>query len=178
MVFETKTDEELMALYQKGSQEAFQALYARHSAKVFGFISSRVRSSQQVSDIFQEVFMKLHRSKHLYDPNLPVLPWIFTITKNSITDEMRKTLLQKNQIPVDEVELTAPEISMTKELVPTEISKLPANQRLALEMRYLEEKTFDEIAKTLQTSESNIRQLVSRGLKRLKELLTEKGEPT
>ncbi len=61
------TDEDLMARYQLGSEEAFAILYRRHSPKVFGFIKRRIYQSELISEIFQEVFVKMHKSKHLYN---------------------------------------------------------------------------------------------------------------
>ena len=60
------TDEELMASYQEGSEEAFKELYSRHSGKVLGYLRSRTSSEQDAVDLFQEVFVKIHKSKHLY----------------------------------------------------------------------------------------------------------------
>ena len=54
--------------------------------------------------------------------------------------------------------------------------KLPTQQKLAVEMRYYDEKTFEEIAEALNTSPINIRKLVSRGVKRLKEIIKEGGK--
>lgn len=39
---------------------------------------------------------------------------------------------------------------------------------MALEMRYTEDLDFDEIAKKLQTSPANIRQLISRAIRKLR----------
>jgi RNA polymerase sigma-70 factor (ECF subfamily) len=53
---------------------------------------------------------------------------------------------------------------------------LPAAQRQALEMRYLQELSFDEIATRLDTSSENSRQLVSRAVKKLRKVLGSEGE--
>ena len=115
--------------------------------------------------------MKIHKSKHLYNSSLPVLPWFFTITKNTIIDELRKTKHYKNQKQINALSITAPETPMFAHLLPHQINQIPENQKSALHMRYIEEKTFDEISSVLGTSEANIRKLVSRGIKRLRELM-------
>ncbi len=167
-------DEELMALYQNGSQTAFQSLYERHSGKVYGFLKKRISSEQKVHDIFQEVFLKIHRSKHQYKKNFAVLPWIFTITKSVMIDELRK---DKRKVVVSDFNL---DLLPTSELTPQVavrdqihdiISTLPESQKAAMHLRYIEEKTFSEIAAVLGTSDMNVRKLVSRGIQRLKELI-------
>ncbi|CAF4248990.1 unnamed protein product [Rotaria magnacalcarata] len=53
------------------------------------------------------------------------------------------------------------------------IQNLPGSQKIAMQMRYVEEKTFNEIAESLKTTPTNVRQIISRGIKRLKELIHE-----
>lgn len=166
-----------MVLYKNGAEQAFKILYARHAGKIFGFIKKRIKNEEKARDIFQEVFSKIHRSKHLYNNTLPALPWIFTVTRTTLLDSLRKDKNAKNEVEIDFDTLPAEEknfeTSAVNELVP-ELSKLSATQRAAIELRYVEEKTFEEIAKELKTSELNVRQIISRGIKRIKELVGEK----
>ena len=53
------------------------------------------------------------------------------------------------------------------------LNKLPETQRQALEMRYVSDSTFEQIAETLNLKPTNVRQVISRGLKRLRELIKE-----
>ena len=133
------TDEELMTSYQEGSEEAFKALYSRHSGKIYGYLKSRVRSEQEVTDLFQEVFIKIHRSKHLYNRSLPVLPWLFSISHSVMIDGLRKT--SKNSevfdFNFDQLAAVAPVVSGG---LPSQISNLPENQQAAMQMRYVDEK--------------------------------------
>ncbi len=178
MLLDNKTDEELMQLYQKGSEVAFNALYKRHSSKVYGYLKAKVKNQERAHDIFQEVFVKIHKSKHLYNSTFPFLPWVFTITKNALTDEYRQNEKTKNQVPVDN-SIANPEIQPEPNLIEVlpYIESLPANQRQALELRYIEEKTFEEISETLKTSPVNVRKIISRGVQRVKELLKEGVKP-
>ena len=84
------SDEELMIMYQSGSEEAFQTLYRRHSDKIYGFIRRRVWNSERTAEIYQEVFLKMHRSKHLYNKLLPALPWIFSVARSVLVDGLRE----------------------------------------------------------------------------------------
>ena len=178
MSLDDLADEKLMVMYQNGSEGAFQILYHRHSAKVFGFLKSRIKTYEKVQDIYQEVFIKMHRSKHLYNKSLPVLPWVFTITKSVMLDALKK---DKNFRIVDDIDL---------EKIPAElntnfeqageaqmlIDQLQGSQKLAMQMRFVDDKTFAEIADSLKTSPVNVRQLITRGMKRLKELMDNNKE--
>lgn len=164
-----RTDEELMASYQEGSEEAFKELYKRHSGKIYGYLKSKVKSEQQASDLYQEVFMKIHRSKHLYKKSLPVIPWIFSITYSVMIDGLRKT--SKDNI-LDDYDMDTLPTPVTEPIfLPEELSNLPSNQQTALKMRYVDEKTFQEIADSLNTSPTHVRKLVSRGILQLKKIL-------
>jgi RNA polymerase sigma factor (sigma-70 family) len=123
--------------------------------------------------------VKIHKSKHLYNETLPFLPWLFTITKNALIDEVRKGEKEKNHLSVDAVTLISPEAEATPQLseVLPYLKTLPENQKRVVEMRYIEEKTFEEISLALETSPMNVRKLLSRGVQRLKELLKEGDKP-
>ena len=170
-----KSDEELMILYQNGMEVAFRILYERHSSKIFGFIKSRIKTSERCHDIFQEVFMKIHKSKHLYNKSHPLLPWLFTITKNAIIDDARKIKKTLNQIQIDDLQIAAPVLEVCFKLndIASQLEQIPLKQRSVIEMRYADEKTFEDIAEVLKTSDANVRQLLSRGLQRLKQLIKE-----
>lgn len=171
-------DEQIMTLYQNGSETAFQCLYDRHSGKIYAFLKKRISNQEKVNEIFQEVFFKIHRSKHLYKNSFPVLPWIFTITKSVMIDELRK---EKRKVIVSDYDLEAipaPVLDHVDEgpfQVLDVINRLPESQKVAMHLRYSEEKTFTEIAEVLATSEMNARKLVSRGIQRIKELIQDGG---
>jgi RNA polymerase sigma-70 factor (ECF subfamily) len=178
MLRSEQSDEELMALYQEGSEEAFKALYSRHSGKILGYLISRTQSEQEATDLFQEVFVKIHKSKHLYNKSLPVLPWIFSVTHSVLVDGRRKAIRRSETFGFDFDELAAyeKEDSGVAAVIPL-IQDLPTQQRIALQMRYVEEKTFEEIAERLKTSPVNVRQIVSRSVKHLKGLVKEGDKP-
>lgn len=176
--YENLSDEQVMALYKKGTVGAFECLYNRHQQKIYGFIYSKTSNTEKTADIFQEVFMRLHNSKHLYKDDYKFLPWIFTLTKNLIIDHQRKNAKTKNSVALEEIaELAAPESPPAK--VTPEWDKafeqIPATQRKALELRYFEEKSFQEISLALETSEVNVRKMISRGLQKVKSIFKEGG---
>lgn len=169
------TDEDLMCRYQLGSEEAFAVLYERHAAKVFGYVRRRFPNQERASDVFQEVFVKLHKAKHLYNKTLPYLPWLFSVTRSVVLDGLRIDKRRSVDLVDKDIDQVVAEQAHTSELSSFEpqLAKLPSAQRAAVQMRYVDENTFEEIATVLKTSPVNARQLISRGLKRLKELVTE-----
>lgn len=167
--FERQSDEELMVLYQNGTLIAFNELFKRHSGKVFGYLLKRVRKEELAADLSQEVFVKLHKSKHLYNSSLPALPWIFSVTNSVLLDFVKK---RSEAVTEDgAIERLADSFS-TVQPVPIEIEpyldRLPDQQRDAIRMRYIDEQSFEAISAALETSPDNVRKIVSRGIKNLK----------
>lgn len=168
-------DEELMGMYQNGDEIAFRVLYERHSPKIFGFLKKRINKVEKVTDMFQEVFMKVHRSKHLYNKTLPLLPWLFTVTKSVMLDQLKKEKNFKYEydFALENIQAaTLPNADLRGETTEM-IQKLPEVQKKVVHMRYIDDKTFEEIAKSLKTTPTNVRQILSRGVKRLKQLISE-----
>lgn len=172
----TKSDEELMESYQLGSAAAFDILFERHSPRVFGYLAKRLVQKKEAEDLLQEVFFKLHRSKHLYNTTLPFSPWMFSITRSVLLDFARKKNLED---PVDGSEfdqMPLVETESPKQDLSDALEALPQSQKQAVSLRVYDEQTFEEIASRLSTSPENARQLVSRGIKKLRQAFSRKED--
>lgn len=169
------SDEKLMVLYQNGDESAFKELYSRHSTKIYAYLKKRLRKEEFVKDTYQEVFIKMHKSKHLYNRSFPVLPWLFTITNSTLIDCIRKarTPQMADNYDLDQLRATNPSLLIGETHLLTE--QLPESQKTAVQMRYVDDSTFEEIADRLKTTPTNARQLISRGIKRLKQLIDDGG---
>lgn len=162
----SQSDEELMERYKDGDEAGFQEIYERYSSKIYSFLNSRVFDKNIVGEIMQEVFIKVHKSRNLYNNSFPLAPWLFTITRNVMIDELRKTQIKGSEINNLDAEEPIDISDQIEELAP-----LPQN---VIKMRYVEEKTFKEIGEQLGTSEVNARKMLSRAVKNLKEIISEK----
>ncbi len=174
-----KSDEDLMEIYKMGNAIAFEILFERHSGRVLGYLSKRLKLPREAKDLLQEVFFKLHRSRHLYNRTLPFSPWLFSITRSIWLDFLKKRQLEDatEQEQLERMVPTTQEFAISDSNAGIEIlNQLPANQKEAVSLRVYDEATFEEIAIKLATSPENARQLVNRGLKRLKALLGPRKE--
>ncbi|BCR06068.1 RNA polymerase sigma factor [Desulfuromonas versatilis] len=169
------SDEELMLAYSEGDMEAFEVLYARHKSRVFGFLLTRLKNRDDAEDVFQAVFSRLHRGRHRYRAEIPFLPWLFTIARNTLIDHVRKGETYARHITSSEqaVEAYAAPEAGTDPLRTTiaQLARLNESQRRALEMRFEEGLSFAEIAQRTQTSADNARQIISRAIRRLRGLM-------
>jgi RNA polymerase sigma factor (sigma-70 family) len=159
-------DEKIMCLYREGDAVAFEELYLRHHKKIYSYLSKRVHDRNEVDDLFQKALMKFHKSRHLYDEKYSFLSWLYTITKSEFLDHCKKKKI--NAVEFEENLHTQQDESTSSEIDIASEKSLTDKEKEALIQRYYKDSDFDEISKLLNTSEANIRKLVSRGIKKLK----------
>lgn len=160
-----------MTLYQNGDYVAFECLYQRHSGRVFQYFKGKV-SSEVAQDLLQETFMKIHRSRAQYQPQYPFLPWLFTVARNNLNDFFKSADQNVIKIEIDADSLPLQVLPATSEHdLSQAISGLPHAQRRAIELRYLNEWSFEKIAEEMKTTPENTRQIISRGIKKIRSLL-------
>ena len=166
------TDEELMVLYQEGHAEAFDRLYRRYSDRVYGYLRKRLHDPHAANDVFQASFLKLHRSKEQFNSTFAFAPWLFTVVRSVLLDWHKAQKYNALNCELKEENFQVADTPETITAFPRPaLAKLPEPQRLAIEMRYFGELSFEEIATRLETSPGNVRKLVSRGIRSLKSLL-------
>lgn len=170
------TDEELMQAYVAGDVAAFQSLYQRHKARVFGFLVARLKNRAEAEEVFQEAFAKLHANRFKYRQEIPFLAWFFTIVKNSLVDHVRKQGTRGKYLELSPETVSAAVDGQRDRLDVTdaiaELSSLSSEQRMLLSMRFNEDLSFAEIAESMAISQPNARKMVSRAIQKLRGLMS------
>jgi len=167
-----------MLAYATDDMDAFELLYRRHKSQIFGFLLSKLKNQLDAEEVFQVVFSKLHLARVKYRAEIPFLPWIFTITRNTMIDHIRRRDSYQQHIcdtetPLEDYAAPLPE-EPCGTVSPQDLSHLNSTQRQALDLRFLQEMSFSEIGERLATSEENARQVVSRAIRKLRKHLTGK----
>lgn len=174
------SDEELMELYQASDFKAFETLYKRHEGRIYAYLTSKV-GAEVGEELLQETFTRVHKARDSYNAQFPFLPWIFTIIRNLLRDHYKRaeTKTSQNSVGLETLSIEAPNSiaeAMTVQQLEVSLSGLPESQQRALKLRYLDDWSFEKIAKEIETSPQNVRQLISRGLKKVKATLNTQGE--
>jgi RNA polymerase sigma-70 factor (ECF subfamily) len=157
----TMPDEELVILYAKGENAAFDVLLNRYKSCIYSYIYFVVHNKDLTEDIFQDTFVKVIMTikQGRYTENGKFKAWITRIAHNLIIDYFRQER-SENTVSNDEVEVDlfnniklcdgTVEDRLIHHQVLTDIKKLvqylPDNQREVLEMRYYQDLSFKEIA--------------------------------
>lgn len=172
---QNKSDLELMRLYrQQGSLEAFKVLYQRHHGKVMGYISKKIQPNTLASEVFQDVFLRLHKYKNTYDESIPFSAWLFILVKSSLADAYRRDQKHRNSINIDDIEIKQESADISNETI--DLSSLTEDERGLIQSRFFKGDSYRELSARLNKSEVSLRKKVSRILKKIKLKLEGKYE--
>ena len=156
-----QTDEQLVAAYANGNNEAFDALLNRHQTQVFSYIMRIVRNRDLANDIFQETFVKAITTirQGRYTDAGKFGAWVNRIAHNLVIDFYRQEK-SENTTSTDEGEMdilnradlsegTVEDVIVNEQIrkdVRRIIRELPKTQRDVLVMRYYRNLSFKQIA--------------------------------
>jgi RNA polymerase sigma factor (sigma-70 family) len=161
-----KEDFALIRQALDGEQSAFRELRLKYYTPIFKLISRMIRSREEVEDLTQEAFIKAFTSLASFNEEYSFSTWLYKIATNNAIDHVRKRKLQTYSInkPIESeesdysIELPDPDPEPDQELIATQRKKmlddamdsLPAKYRQVILMRHVDEKEYQEIAKTLK----------------------------
>jgi RNA polymerase sigma-70 factor (ECF subfamily) len=143
-------------------------------------LRKKLKSPEEIEELFQASFLKFHKSRGKYDPTYAVLQWLFVIVRSLLIDHYRKVgrQIEVTDTPVENFSETMSqnhnEPSLITERVDALLESLPDEQRDIVTRRVINDQTYEEIALSLNRSEQSVRQTVSRALKKIKSNLVPK----
>ena len=162
------SDEELAVSYMEGNNRAFDLLLEHNQSKLFSYILFIVRDEDVANDVFQETFIKIivklrHRK---YAPTGKFAAWCMRIAHNVIMDQFRQLKSERIVEPTENNDLSNLthddlldsniETRFINDQVMKDIQKmidlLPPSQREVVFMRFFQQMSFKEIAKTTEVS--------------------------
>ena len=147
--------------YLDGDQNSLKLLIDKYTPVIYNF-SSRFVGVDQAKDVTQEVFIKVWKNIKRFDKEKAQFKtWIFTVSRNTITDYLRKkktipfsNVLEEDLIEEnikDEADLPD-EVSQKlqdKEMLLKVLEEIPILYREVLILHYQEDLTFREIGEVL-----------------------------
>ncbi len=171
--YRTASDEELMRCYQQGDYAAFERLYLRCRGHVNAWLRRRLRDDREREDVFQNVFIKLHKTRARYVSRYPVLAWLYVICRCELLDHLKKPALPwvalRDEHGLVEVQHEDVHFDLDGE------QRLTADEKTVLKLKYFSEQDYRSIAARLGRSEVGVRKIVSRGLQKLRLKYTPSG---
>ncbi len=144
--------------HREGDPEAFAVLVADYRRPVYSYLIRCGVAEGDRDDVFQAVFLKIHRAAAQYRAELPAHPWIFTIVANEVRSHLRRRRIRELVFAPParhEPEDPAPDGERVVEARETvawleeEIRRLPLARREVLILASLESRPLNEVAKVL-----------------------------
>ncbi|TDQ09254.1 RNA polymerase sigma-70 factor (ECF subfamily) [Pedobacter metabolipauper] len=176
-------EKELVAKILQGDPKAFEALVMRYEKLVLYVTSKLIRSEDDVMDVCQEVFIKVHRGIHKFSFNAKLSTWIARIAYLTAINHLRKYQTE-NQRRINDDELLLEQYHFSEEtpehiLIQKDVAayvhhlidQLPLPYRTALTLYHLQEFSYAEIQEITGMPEGTIKNYLFRARKLLKEKL-------
>lgn len=185
-------DDVLVKKAKGGDEEAYKKLVDKYERALYFHIRKMVKSREQIEDLVQEAFVKAFDNLNTYSTNYAFSTWLYRIATNNTIDYLRKKKL--NTLSIDdpvktksgEMEMQLPDASAStdrdiirkqrQKIVQKAIQDLPEKYRKVIELRHMEEKSYQEIADILDSPLGTVKAHIFRARELLyKELKDKKG---
>ncbi len=175
------TGEQLLAAVAGGDHAAFEQLYDRMSAAVFGLVRRVLRDPAQSEEVTQEVFLEVWRAAPAYDParGAPAA-WILTMAHRRAVDRVRSAQAavdrelvaahRDTERPYDVVGETV-ETRLEHQDVRVALGSLTDLQRQAVQLAFYGGYTHTEVSELLGVPLGTVKTRIRDGLIRLRDTL-------
>jgi len=167
----------------QGNKKAFGYIFDKYNKKIYRFIFFKVSKHEAAEDLTSQVFLKAWEyiiNKNKID-NLQA--FLYQVARNTVIDYYRSK--EREELPLiyeDKDTVSQEKIvfldreldgKIDKEKLLKIINNLRGQYREVITLRYVEEYSINEISKILNKSKVNIRVMIHRALKDIKEMLTD-----
>ena len=174
-------DPRLVESFRAGENEAFEALVRAHRPALYRHALRKLSDHAAAEDAVQETFTRAYKGRARVGDDWRLGAWLHQICANVCIDEAnrrRRESTKSSRWATAEVDQhTAPTLEDQLGLdadhseVVRALRELPDNYQEALELRYVAELDYEEMADVLEISEENVRARVSRASKAIRVLL-------
>lgn len=181
-----KTDAELIEL-AKIDPESFGLLMQRYQMPLFHYIRRITQlPKEDIEDLLQEVFIKIYQKLNEYNEILKFSSWAYRITHNHIIDYFRKTNARPKTNSLEDSELTKLLKSRTNiekdlntkdclEKIKECLEDIPLKYKEILILRFIEEKSYEEIMDILKKPKGTVATMIARGREAVSLKMKERG---
>ena len=159
----------------------FKKKFLPYHRKLYRSAFHILGNAQDAEDMVQEAYLKLWQRRNELPPDITNLEaYCVTLVKHLCYDKRRISQLDEDERTPEELTLTeksnvAHEVELKDEAnqVMKLIGQLPDQQKQIMQMRDVEDRTYEEIEKVTGLTSINIRVLLSRARKKIREQFLE-----
>jgi RNA polymerase sigma-70 factor (ECF subfamily) len=172
-----ETESQLIERTRGGDGGAFRLLFEKYQPILFRSVAYTLQDVDTAHDVVQETFVRVWNHRSSLQPHLPLLGYLFRISRNLVLDHLKHEAVQKKleakiapamygsaDDPVDSLHA-----SMLEEKVAEVIrTKLPPKCREVFLLSRVEEMPNPEISRQLGISVKTVENQITRGLRILR----------
>jgi RNA polymerase sigma-70 factor, ECF subfamily len=169
------SDEHLLECWLLGEAAAFEAFFKRHSPRVTAYAARKDIPKDELPEVVQDVFLKLHNHIDQYEPGRRALPWFFTLVHYTCLDHLKrggKSKLFRSDDFESALGSAASHAAVEDQGWSVDVNealrRLSADTRRLLDMRLMEELSFEEMSAQTGKSEVALRKAYSRAVQNLR----------
>lgn len=181
-IMEQLTDAQIIERVRRGETNLFSELVQRYQNKIFAYIYKIVNHKEEAEDIVQETFIKVYKNLNSFEADRKFSSWLYRISHNETINYLKKNkkvnalYYEGNDYLLNSLKT---EKNLIKELILEEddqhlknaLEKLPIKYKEVIILKYLEEKSYEEIAQILHKPIATVGTLINRAKIQLKKLL-------
>lgn len=151
----------------KGDQDAYRQLLTSLRVWLAAYFAKRAHSNV-VEDLVQDTLLTLHAKRQTFDPRYSFGPWIAAVARHRWIDHLRATLKYvetqlEDDFPSPETDRNA----CAKHDVQILLKLIPPPQAKVIELIKLKELSIEEVSKQTGHSQSSVKVMVHRGMKKM-----------
>ncbi|MGA0369874.1 MAG: RNA polymerase sigma factor [Kiritimatiellia bacterium] len=174
------TDEALMLRVSRSNDEqAFRELMTRYQQALVNHFYRR-GVTQEYEDLAQETFLKIYRARKRYRPGASFKAWMFTIAQRVWIDHLRKSGRRKKREEAYRNE-PAPASTLPRRLPHSDmdwaLDQLAESHRAVVLHAIFHQRSHADTAGILGIPEGTVKSRLHHGLKQLRKILVEDGNP-
>ncbi len=180
-----ESDEELMLQYKaEGSLEVLGELYSRYMDLVYGVCLKYFKEPETAKDAVMNIFEELVSKLKKYEVD-HFKGWLYRLASNHCLMKLRKDKSGPQQVDTDVMHLSQNmhpdeennllDKEMQFDIMQYCIEKLPGEQKQVIQLFYLKEKSYKQIADETQSDINKIRSYIQNGRRNLKNCMEQEA---
>jgi RNA polymerase sigma-70 factor (ECF subfamily) len=162
----------LMVAGLAGNQIAYGEFLTKAELQLRFFVSRKIASAD-ADDVLQEILISIHKARHTYDGQRPIIPWLMSIANFRILDHLRKHYCQMRHktTNIDGLENILADVTKGGENSEYEgelLDDVSQKNKQILTMMHIEGYTAKEVAAKIGMGESAVKVAAHRAIKKIR----------
>ena len=162
-----RSDEQLVALFRAGHDDAFRVIHDRYRQRLFAYTRQMLPHRQDAEDALQDIFVRAYSGLRANHRELALRAWLYRVAHNRCIDELRRPsppppeVMELLRAPASDPIAEADRRESLRRLI-ADVRRLPEQQRSALLMRELGGMSYADMASALGVTVPAVKSLLVR----------------